>query len=126
MTRAHIKMTGAHTWRTMALAALLLSACGTNQERSAEGGGDKLPYPAAMRVGTVDTYHGAKVPDPYRWLEDTSSPSTQAFIDAQNALSQPRLEAIPARAQIKQRLTELWNYERSSVPMKRGDRYFYM
>jgi prolyl oligopeptidase len=110
----------------MALAALLLSACGTNQERRAEAGGDKLPYPAAMRVDTVDTYHGTKVPDPYRWLEDTSSPSTQGFIDAQNTFSQPRLEAIPARAQIKQRLTELWNYERYTVPIKRGDRYFYM
>lgn len=126
MTRAHIKMTGVNTWRAMALSALLLSACGTNQERSAKGGGDKLPYPAAMRVSTVDTYHGTKVPDPYRWLEDTGSPSAQAFIDAQNAFSQPRLEAIPARAQIKQRLTELWNYERSTVPLKRGGRYFYM
>jgi len=110
----------------MLLAALLLSACGTNQERGAEGGGGRLPYPAAMRVGTVDTYHGTKVPDPYRWLEDTDSPGAQTFIAAQNALSQQRLEAIPARPQIKQRLTELWNYERFTVPIKRGERYFYM
>ena len=108
----------------MLVATLLLSACGTNQDRDVAGG--KLPYPAAMRVGTVDSYHGTKVPDPYRWLEDTGSASTQAFIEAQNTFSQPRLEAIPARAQIKQRLTELWNYERYTVPIKRGGRYFYM
>ena len=105
--------------------ALVLAACGTNDGRNETTGG-KLAYPPAKRVGTVDTYHGTKVPDPYRWLEDISGAEVQAFVDAQNAFSQPRLEAIPVRAQIKQRLTELWKYERFSVPVKRGGRYFYM
>ncbi len=111
--------------QSLLLVTLLLSACGTTDER-ADGGTARLPYPAVMRGNTVDNYHGTKVPDPYRSLEDTASASTQAFIEAQNAFSQPRLEAIPARAQIKQRLTELWNYERYGVPVKHGDRYFYM
>src|ERR1044071_3992910 len=84
------------TRQSIVLAALLLTACGSNQERESTATG-KLPYPPAMRVGTVDAYHGVKVPDPYRWLEDTSSAAVQSYVEAQNAFSQPRLEAIPAR-----------------------------
>jgi prolyl oligopeptidase len=73
----------------------------------------------------VDVYHGVAVPDPYRWLEDLDSAETRAFIEAQNALAKPYLESIPARERIKRRLTELWNYERYEVPIKRGGRYFY-
>src|SRR5262245_57989838 len=102
--------------RSLILVALLLSACGTNDERS-RSPASKLPYPPAMRVGVVDSYHGTKVADPYRWLEETGSASAQSWIEAQNSFSQPRLEAIPLRTQIKQRLTQLWNYERYGIPL---------
>src|SRR5690606_36150740 len=84
-----------------------------------------LEYPDTRRGDQVDVYHGERVADPYRWLE-TDSAETRRWIETQNALAQPWLEAIPAREKIKQRLTELWNYERYGVPVKRGGRYFYL
>ncbi len=85
-----------------------------------------LAYPASTRSDHVDTYHGVRVPDPYRWLEAIGTPDVAKWVESQNAISQPWLEAIPAREQIKKRLTELWNYERYDVPVKRGGRYFYL
>ena len=83
-------------------------------------------YPASKRIEHVDTYHGVRVADPYRWLENIGTTEVADWVTAQNKLSQPYLEAIPAREKIKQRLTELWNYERYDVPKKRGGRYFFL
>jgi prolyl oligopeptidase len=84
-----------------------------------------LSYPITARVSQVDNHHGVKVPDPYRWLEDSASESTQAWIAAQNQLTNRFLESIPSRSKIQQRLTDLWNYERYSAPFQQGGRYFY-
>lgn len=87
---------------------------------------DTVAYPSTKRVEHVDTYHGVRVDDSYRWLEAIGTPDVAKWVEAQNGLSQPILEAIPAREKIKQRLTQLWNYERYDVPVKRGGRYFYL
>ncbi|HZP66580.1 MAG TPA: prolyl oligopeptidase family serine peptidase [Rudaea sp.] len=85
----------------------------------------KNAYPAAKTVAQVDDYHGTKVADPYRWLEDIDSPDTRAWIEAENKLTFERLNRIPGRDRLKRRLTELWNYERYGAPEKYGSRYFY-
>ncbi|MFL6213898.1 MAG: prolyl oligopeptidase family serine peptidase [Blastocatellia bacterium] len=85
----------------------------------------KLVYPESKKVDQTDDYHGVKIADPYRWLEDLDSADTRAWIEAQNNVTFAYLNDIPARAQIKQRLTKLWNYERYSLPQKQGSRYFY-
>ncbi len=82
-------------------------------------------YPVARKDDVVDDYHGTKVADPYRWLEDPDSPETRQWVEAQNKLTFGYLEKIPARAQIKQRLTELWDYEKYGVPWREGGRYFF-
>ena len=69
-------------------------------------------YPAARKSDVVDDYHGTKVADPYRWLEDADSPESRAWIEAQNALTFGHLEKIPERTKLRERLTKLWNYER--------------
>ena len=84
-----------------------------------------LSYPPATRGAQTDTYHGTSVADPYRWLEDTNDPATKAWVAAQNRLSEGYLAGIPERAAIRNRLTELWNYARTSAPFKEGDRYFF-
>jgi len=78
--------------------------------------GVALTYPVARKVDVVDDYHGTKVADPYRWLEDPSSPGYQEWIDAENALTQRFLATIPDRPALRERLTELWDYERYDVP----------
>ncbi|HEV2761606.1 MAG TPA: prolyl oligopeptidase family serine peptidase, partial [Pyrinomonadaceae bacterium] len=85
---------------------------------------NKLSYPAAKKADHVDEYHGTRVPDPYRWLENSDAPETRQWIDEQNKLTFGYLNQIPERAWIKERLTKLWNYEKVSAPFKRGDRYF--
>src|SRR5579863_7368761 len=84
-----------------------------------------LAYPEAKRGDQVDDYHGVKVADPYRWLEDTDSADTAAWIEAENKLTFSYLDTIPYRGAIRERLMKLWNYERFSVPEQQGGRYFY-
>ncbi|MFN8001622.1 MAG: prolyl oligopeptidase family serine peptidase [Acidobacteriota bacterium] len=85
----------------------------------------KFVYPVAKTVNQVDDYHGVKVADPYRWLEDPDAADTRAWIEAENKLTFDFLEQIPQRKQIKERLTTLWNYEKYSPPFKEGNQYFY-
>jgi prolyl oligopeptidase len=85
----------------------------------------KLDYPTAKKVDQVDDYHGVKVNDPYRWLEDTDSADTAAWVQAENKLTFSYLDQIPYRKAIHERLTKLWNYERFDVPEQLGGRYFY-
>ncbi|MEG3989075.1 prolyl oligopeptidase family serine peptidase [Microcoleus sp. S28C3] len=82
-------------------------------------------YPTTRKIDQTDDYHGVKVPDPYRWLENPDSEETQAWVEAQNAVTFAYLNEIPAREKIKQRLTQLWDYEKYGIPFKEGDRYFY-
>jgi len=82
-------------------------------------------YPSSRKADQVDDYHGTKVADPYRWLEDPDSEETKAWVEAQNNVTFAYLTEIGAREQIKQRLTQLWNYEKYGIPFKQGNRYFY-
>ncbi|MDB6131135.1 MAG: prolyl oligopeptidase [Verrucomicrobiales bacterium] len=83
-----------------------------------------LLYPPTRTVDQVDQYHGVSVPDPYRWLEDDLSPETAAWVKAQNKISFDYLEKIPDRQKFRDRIRELWNYEKYGVPVKHGDKYF--
>jgi prolyl oligopeptidase len=88
--------------------------------------GQQYNYPQAKKVDQVDDYHGTKVSDPYRWLEDTESADSRAWIDAENNLTNSYLEGIATQRQaIKDRLTKLWNYEKYSAPSKIGNYYIY-
>jgi prolyl oligopeptidase len=82
-------------------------------------------YPQARRGDQVDDYHGVKVADPYRWLEDTDSAETHAWVEAENEVTFGYLDQIPYRPAIHERLTKLWNYERFGIPEQEGGRYFF-
>ncbi len=84
----------------------------------------RLSYPASPASDVVDDYHGVRVADPYRWLEDAGDPRTQAWVAAQNALTRAELEG-PARSRLVERLTRLYDYPRTGVPFRRGHRYFF-
>ncbi len=85
----------------------------------------RLQYPPAPTSDHVDVLHGVRVPDPYRPLEDMESPTTKAWIEAQNRLTRSFLDQVPERDRILARLTSLLKYERYGVPWKEGGRYFY-
>ncbi|APW63004.1 Prolyl endopeptidase [Paludisphaera borealis] len=82
-------------------------------------------YPEAPRSETVDVYHGVKVADPYRPLEDPDSAPTRAWVEAENAITNGFLQAIPQRDAIRARLTQLWDYEKYSPPRQDGGRFFF-
>ncbi|HYL20469.1 MAG TPA: prolyl oligopeptidase family serine peptidase [Gemmatimonadales bacterium] len=84
-----------------------------------------LQYPSARKGDVVDDYHGAKVADPYRWLEDPDSPESRSWIEAENRLTNAYLADIPARAAIRDRLTKLWNYPKFGSPFRKAGRYFF-
>ncbi|MBM3875848.1 MAG: S9 family peptidase [Verrucomicrobia bacterium] len=85
----------------------------------------RLAYPVTARTNHVDDYHGTKIPDPFRWLEDDNAADTKAWVEAQNKVTFGYLDTIPERARIKERLTKLWNFERYGLPHREGSRYFW-
>jgi prolyl oligopeptidase len=86
-----------------------------------------MTYPETRRLDHFDEYHGQRVADPYRWLEDDARTSQDVadWIAAQNEVTRAFLDDIPEREEFRRRLSELWNYERYSAPWKMGGRYFY-
>jgi prolyl oligopeptidase len=138
-------MNPTHT-RLVLLASVLLStgasgasAAGAGETPSAAGAGDalsaagpppaaprvELAYPSAPRGDQVDDYHGTKVPDPYRGLEDIDSPQTRAWVEKEGALARRYLDALPGREKLTQRVRAVWNYERWTPPARHGTHWFY-
>ena len=118
MDRHHVR-----TYALTNLVSLLALAAGTLSAQTPPT--PALGYPAAARGTQVDVYSGTSVPDPYRWLEDVDAPSTTQWVAAENRLTDSFLAAVPQRAAIRNRLTQLWNYSRYSAPFKENGRYFY-
>jgi len=84
-----------------------------------------LKYPPAPRGTTVDDYHGTKVADPYRGFETLDSPATRAWTAAQAQLTQTYLAGIPQREQIRRRVAQIYDFERTGIPFAESGRYFY-
>ncbi len=85
----------------------------------------RMKYPDTKEVDVVDDYHGRKVSDPFRWLEDTESEETAAWIAAQNEVTDAYLQAIPERPAIRERIERLWNYARFGLPERHESTYLY-
>jgi prolyl oligopeptidase len=113
------------TFRILVTLTAAMAAALAGVAAAQDAGPQRLAYPQARRTDFVDTYHGVKVADPYRWMEELDSPETRAWVEAESKLTTSYLEAIPGRAAIAKRLTDLWNYERCTVPFVRGQRTFF-
>jgi prolyl oligopeptidase len=85
-----------------------------------------LDYPEPPRQDVVEMLHGVEVADPFRPLEDVDAPATRRWLEAERRLSDRYLDALPARAAIRQRLTELHDFERLGLPERRGGRVFFV
>jgi prolyl oligopeptidase len=84
-----------------------------------------LLYPAARKAEQTDTYHGVKVSDPYRWLEDDRSEEVAQWVKAENEVTFSYLDKIPYRAQVMKRLEHVYNYPKYAQPFRRGKFYFF-
>ena len=85
-----------------------------------------MTYPQTEIIPVNDTFFGATVIDPYRWLEDDLDPKTKNWIGKQNENTYNYLSQIPYRETLKKNLEKIWNYERYSAPFNEGNyTYFY-
>jgi prolyl oligopeptidase len=98
------------TSRILTLAALLCSSSTLYSQT--------VSYPKTKKIEFFDTYHGIKVPDPYRWLEDDNSAETKEWVKAENEVTHAYLNAIPFRNKIRERLEKIWNFPRYGTPSK--------
>jgi prolyl oligopeptidase len=110
---------------TVFLGALPAMNSATSGESRETAPNAPFKYPAAPKANVFDEYHGERVADPFRPLEELDSTATREWIEAENKLTYSYLEAIPARKVFKDRLTKLWDYEKFGVPQKEGSRYFF-
>jgi len=110
----HLKISGA------LVALVVLNSCAPNEAQQEEK--MALDYPETRKdTSVVEDYFGTMVADPYRWLEDDRAPETEAWVEAENKLTFSYLEGIPYRAELKEEMTKLWNYEKVSAPADHGD-----
>ncbi|NBC59055.1 MAG: prolyl oligopeptidase family serine peptidase [Bacteroidetes bacterium] len=107
---------------TLLIICITMSACQDNLKSTPT---PAITYPETKTVDTVDTYFGTEVKDPYRWLEDDRSEETEAWVKAQNKVTQSFLKDIPYRDKLNKRLTEIWNYEKVGAPFFEGDYVYF-
>lgn len=101
----------------LVMVILLSASCGRSTN-------ENLKYPDTRKGDVADTIFGVPVADPYRWLEDDMSEETEEWVKARNNITFGYLDKISYRDQIRERLMEIWNYEKFSIPFREGD-YIY-
>lgn len=105
---------------TIILSVFIVGSCNKTADQQVAG-----KYPDTQKVDTVDTYFGAQVSDPYRWLENDTAKATSNWVAAQNDVTFGYLKNIKFRDAIRKRLDEVQNYERTTAPHKEGAYYYY-
>ena len=103
----------------LCIAAFIFACTGTEPVQQ------QLTYPETKKVEQVDDYFGTQVADPYRWLEDDNAEDTKDWVTRQNEVTFGYLAQIPYRDKLRDRITELTDYERYSSPYKAGEYYFF-
>ena len=112
----------------LSLPLLFLAACGSDPKPKTVFDFKQIPvtYPNTRQDSTVqDTYFGTTIQDPYRWLEDDQSDETKQWVKDQNAVTFGYLDQIPFRAKVKERLEQIWNFEKFGTPFKQAGQYYY-
>ena len=107
-----------------ALAFLLLMGAAVFAGDGGQGAAPAGP-PAAEVRPLEENFHGTKVVDKYRWLEDSASPDTRKWVAEEMAYTRSVLDPLPGRDLIHKRLTELLGIGDIGVPRIGGKFYFY-
>lgn len=106
--------------KKIALLAIVATTFSCTQEKPSNSRTTLVNYTETKKADTTDTYFGVEVADPYRWLEDDKSAETESWVKRQNSVTYDYLDKIPFRTALKERLSELWNYEKVGAPYKEG------
>ena len=97
---------------------------GADNSKSAKANVPDAP-PQAEPKPTADDFHGTRVIDNFRWLENGSSPETQKWVEGEMAYTRAMLDPLPGRFFIHKRLTELLSIGSVTPPAIAGKHYFY-
>jgi len=81
-------------------------------------------YPKSKKIEHTDLYFGQEIKDPYIWLENNNSKETKEWIKEQNIFSFDYLNKISYRDNIKDALTEMFNFKKEGTPWKYAGKYF--
>lgn len=98
--------------------AMALTVCSCNENK-------QFNYPKAEKQDVVDNYFGTDVADPYRWMENDTTSEVAAWVEAENKITNDYLAQIPFRETIKERLTNIVNYEKIGQPFKKNGKYYF-
>ncbi|MGH9408368.1 MAG: prolyl oligopeptidase family serine peptidase [Vicinamibacterales bacterium] len=109
-----------HTRLLFASAAAVICAAATPSMQT-----QHLKYPVAAKGSVVDNYHGTKVADPYRWMEDLDSREVADWVNAENAVTFGYLGSLSIRDRLKARISQLWDYPKTDVPFIEGGKIWY-
>ncbi|MBW4510749.1 MAG: prolyl oligopeptidase family serine peptidase [Scytonematopsis contorta HA4267-MV1] len=87
-----------------------------------------ITYPKTKQVDVVENLFGQTITDSYRWLENDirNDKEVGVWVESQNKVTNAYLNTLAGRDIFKNRLKQLYNYERFSIPVKKGGRYFYL
>ena len=85
----------------------------------------QMQYPQTRKIDHTDEYHGVKVADPYRWLEDDRSAETAEWVKAENKVTFDYLEKIPYRTMLKERIEKVFNYPKYSAPSRKNEWFYF-
>lgn len=83
-----------------------------------------IVYPSAGKENVSEMYFNVRVDDPYRWMENGESDRTRQWITEENKVTQSYFKELSQTGKIKNRLTQLWNYNKMSAPFKKGNLFF--
>ena len=109
---------------TFLLAAITITSCNDKKESTEAPLMTIKQYPATAKEEKTLDFFGTTVSDPYMWLENDTAANTETWVNEQIALTTDYLDSIPFRQKIKERFTELFNFEKVGAPIKAGDYYF--
>jgi prolyl oligopeptidase len=112
------------SFSSLLLAAAAVYAGSNSKPDKARSPAPAAPPKAALKP-VIDIFHGTKITDNYRWLEDGTSPETQKWVAEELAYTRAILDPLPGRDAIHKRLTELLSIGNVTPPQLAGKYYFY-
>jgi prolyl oligopeptidase len=84
-----------------------------------------LNYPKTPVRPVVETLHGQKIVDEYRWLEDLTNPEVKGWIKDQTSHFRNITKRILGRETIRRRVEELSRIEETLLPRETATGWFY-